>query len=172
MDDKHPRGGSQTASVSLSGLRETAPQVTAVVTTKLAGGQPALWCGPLQVSPCPPRAAAEGTVKMHGEQWGRKVTNPCCQLGCRTASGASLNPSQGFGKPLRGCTSLWKWYHLFNRHLCSPYCEAGPGLSAGNENQTKSLTLRGLSVWVGETGLQMLHGVQQGQSRAKPDRAA
>lgn len=101
MDDKHPRGGSQTASVSSSGFRETPPQVTAIVTTKLARSQLALRFGPLQVSPCPPRAAAEGTVKMHGEQWGRKVTNPFCKLGFRAASGASPNPSQGFWKPLR-----------------------------------------------------------------------
>lgn len=81
------------------------PQVTAIVMTQLARSQLELRFGPLQVPPCPLRAAAEGTIKMHGEQWGRKVTNPFCKLRCRAASGASLNPSRGFWKQPRGCTS-------------------------------------------------------------------
>lgn len=81
------------------------PQVTTIVMTQLARSQLALQFGPLQVPSCPLRAAAEGTVKMHGEQWGRKVTNPFCKLRRRAASGASPNPGQGFWKQPRGCTS-------------------------------------------------------------------
>lgn len=122
MDDKQPRGGSQTASVSSSGFMETPPQVTTIVSTKLARSQLASRFGPLQVSPCPPRAAAEDTVKMHGEQWGRKVTNPFCQLRCRETWGASPNPSQGFWKPLRAALAPQ------GRLLPSSWCLLGGGV--------------------------------------------